>query len=130
MINTKIVSAVLGREVTEDEMQYIYEDWRAFHDDPTHYAGTAVVQMVNQYLDELAQAVARTKVYCGAQSEMEDEIIEALKQGMMLESENGERYVTEENMAGGKYCCWANDEYGCAPVKLTNDILVAIAFVQ
>ena len=127
MINTKIVSAVLEREVTEDEMQYIYEDWRAFHDDPTHYAGTAVVQMVNQYLDELHTV---NNQYTGAQSVMEDEIIQALKQGMMLESENGERYVTEENMAGGKYCCWANDEYGCAPVKLTNDILVAIAFVQ
>ena len=130
MVNRRIVSDILGREVSEGEMQYIYEDWKAFHDDPVRFIGTAVVQCVNQYLDELKAVAERNRQYTGAQSVEEEEIINALEQGMMLLNEAEDRYVTEENMAGGKYCCWAKNEFGCAPAKLTDSITEAMAFVQ
>ena len=71
---TKLVSAVLNRKVTEDEMQLIYEDWRAFHDDPAKYSGTAVVQLVNEYLDGFNATAEYRNISSGAQSVMENEL--------------------------------------------------------
>ena len=71
---TKLVSAVLNRKVTEDEMQLIYEDWRAFHDDPAKYSGTFVVQLVNDYLDGFNATSEYRNISSGAQSVMEDEL--------------------------------------------------------
>ena len=71
---TKLVSAVMNRKVTEDEMQLIYEDWRAFHDDPAKYSGTVVVQLVNDYLDGFNATSEYRNISSGAQSVMEDEL--------------------------------------------------------
>lgn len=51
MINRKIVSAVLDREVSEKDMLNLEEYWKAFHDDPVTYIGTGVISIINQYLD-------------------------------------------------------------------------------
>lgn len=58
------------------------------------------------------------------------EVATALEQGMILESDDGTKYVAQENMCGGKYCCWADYEGSWGPVKLTNDINEAIAYVS
>ena len=71
---TKLVSAVLNREVTEVEMQLIYEDWRAFHDDPAKYSGSVVVSLVNEYLDGFNATAEYRNICSGAQSVMEDEL--------------------------------------------------------
>ena len=71
---TKLVSTVLNRKVTEEEMQLIYEDWRAFHDDPAKYSGTVVVQLVNEYLDGFNATSEYRNISSGAQSVMEDEL--------------------------------------------------------
>lgn len=81
MVNMKIVADILNREVDELDMMYLHDDWGAFYDDPVRYIGTPVVQMVNQYLDELHTV---NKQYTGAQSVMEDEIIEAIERGALM----------------------------------------------
>lgn len=71
---TKLVSAVLNRKMTEVEMQLIYEDWKAFHDDPVKYSGSVVVKLVNEYLDGFNATKEYKYINSGAQSVMEDEI--------------------------------------------------------
>lgn len=74
-IKKTLVSVVLSREVTDEEMQFIYEDWKAFHDDPVMYSGTAVVALVNEYLDGFNAQPEYLDILSGAQSVMEDDII-------------------------------------------------------
>lgn len=71
----KLVSAVLKRDVTNLEMQYILEDWKAFHDDPVKYSGTVVVQMVNEYLDGYHTQEEMQNQYTGAQHVMELDLL-------------------------------------------------------
>ena len=58
------------------------------------------------------------------------EIAVALEEGMILESDDGTRYVAQENMCGGRYCCYIDNEEGHYPSKLTNSLEEAIAFVN
>lgn len=71
---TKLVSAVLKRKMTDVEMQLIYEDWKAFHDDPVKYSGTVVVEMVNEYLDGFNATPKYRNISSGSQSVMEEEL--------------------------------------------------------
>ena len=43
---------VLGECFDIELLPKIEEDWNAFYNDPEAYAGTVVVDMVNQYIDE------------------------------------------------------------------------------
>ena len=63
---TKLVSAVLNREVTKEEMQLIYEDWGAFYDNPVKYSGSVVVQLVNEYLDGFNATAEYRNIISGA----------------------------------------------------------------
>ena len=70
----RVVSEVLGRELSDTEMQFILEDWKAFYDNPTKYSGTVVVQLVNEYLDGFNSTDTYKNISSGAQSVMEKEI--------------------------------------------------------
>lgn len=50
---TQEISKALGRPLTDEQMQYVYEDWNEFHNNTSKYANSVVIDMVNQYLDEL-----------------------------------------------------------------------------
>ena len=47
------VSRVLGREITDTEVELIHDDWKAFYNEPVKYSNSIVISMVNQYLDKL-----------------------------------------------------------------------------
>ena len=51
------VQKVLGREDLDywDVHELIAEEWAAFYDEPEKYAGSVVVDMVNQFLDEYSR---------------------------------------------------------------------------
>lgn len=59
------------------------------------------------------------------------EIAIALEEGMILESEDGKKFVVQEDMCGGQYGMYENDEeFGwCGPV-LTDNLEKAIEFVS
>lgn len=50
--NIEEVKAVLGREISQIEFENLWIDWNEFTRNPLKYAGTVVIDMVNQYLDE------------------------------------------------------------------------------
>lgn len=43
---------ILGECFDPELLPKIEKDWNAFYTDPEKYAGTVVVKMVNQYIDE------------------------------------------------------------------------------
>ena len=47
------LARVLNRSISNTEENYIFDNWRAFYDEPSKYEGTVVVDMVNQDLNEL-----------------------------------------------------------------------------
>ena len=59
---------------------------------------------------------------------MEVEI--ALEQGMILESDDGTRYVAQENMCGGKYSMNYVEDGFWIGMTLTNSLEEAIAYVS
>lgn len=51
--NVRLVNEVLGRnDLNEADVTVIADDWKAFCNDPEKYRDTAVVDMVNLYIDE------------------------------------------------------------------------------
>lgn len=57
------------------------------------------------------------------------EIAIALEQGMVLESDDGARYISEENMCGGKYAMNYVENGFWMGMNLTNSLDEAIEFV-
>ena len=58
------------------------------------------------------------------------EIAIALEQGMVLESDDGARYISEENMCGGKYAMnWTENGFWMG-MNLTDSLDEAIEFVS
>lgn len=49
----ELISDILGRSISSSEENEIYDNWRAFYDDPETYRDTAVVELVNKGLDSL-----------------------------------------------------------------------------
>lgn len=72
----KLVSAILQRDLSDMEMQFILEDWKAFYDEPVKYSGTVVVKLVNEYLDGFRLQDEQQNMYTGAQSVMEQDMMD------------------------------------------------------
>ena len=68
------VQKVLGRDDLDywDVHELIAEEWAAFYDEPEKYAGSVVVDMVNQFLDEYRSTEDTSKY--NAQSVMLDDL--------------------------------------------------------
>lgn len=58
------------------------------------------------------------------------EVAIALEQGMILESDDGTRYVSQENMCGGKYALNCVEDGFWMGMNLTDSLDAAIAFVS
>lgn len=58
------------------------------------------------------------------------EIAIALEQGMVLESDDGTRYISEENMCGGKYAMNYVENGFWMGMDLTDSLDEAIEFVS
>jgi hypothetical protein len=54
----------------------------------------------------------------------------ALEEGMIVESDDGTRYISEENMCGGKYAMNYVENGFWMGMNLTNSLEEAIAFVS
>ena len=48
----KLISDILGRNISSSEGNYIYDNWRAFYNDPELFKDTPVIEMVNNGLDD------------------------------------------------------------------------------
>ena len=78
-MKTKIneINKVLNNNVTEIELIYLAEDWKAFVENPTKYADSVIVDMVNQYLSDMRKEEEEERYYrehCGAYYVMYEDI--------------------------------------------------------
>lgn len=57
------------------------------------------------------------------------EILIALEEGHQVENDNGTRFISIENVAGGKYVGYCCEDTHPIPALFTNDLDEAIAFI-
>ena len=48
----KLISDILGKNISSSEGNYIYDNWRAFYNDPELFKDTPIIDMVNTGLEE------------------------------------------------------------------------------
>lgn len=47
-----VIEEVLANKISDEALDLIYNDWKAFYTEPRKYKGTVVVNMILQYLEE------------------------------------------------------------------------------